>query len=63
MSESFPRPYVHGGHRRPLQMARSEPHEFHHSKTIEMLRELFSRYGLPEVLVSDNNPQFMSSGF
>ncbi|KAL7887808.1 hypothetical protein AOLI_G00055290 [Acnodon oligacanthus] len=28
------------------------------SKTIQVLRGLLSRYGLPEVLVSDNGPQF-----
>lgn len=33
------------------------------SKTIEVLRELFTRYGLPEQLVSDNGPQFVSDYF
>ncbi|KAJ8357039.1 hypothetical protein SKAU_G00198330 [Synaphobranchus kaupii] len=33
------------------------------SKTIQALRGLFSRHGLPEVLVSDNGPQFISSEF
>ena len=33
------------------------------SKTIEVLSGLFSRYGLPEVVVSDNGPQFTSSEF
>ncbi|XP_062387122.1 uncharacterized protein K02A2.6-like [Sardina pilchardus] len=33
------------------------------SKTIQVLRRLFSRYGLPEVLVSDNGPQSTSSEF
>ena len=31
--------------------------------TIGVLREVFSRHGLPEVIVSDNGPQFMSSEF
>eukprot|EP00079_Xenopus_tropicalis_P016020 XP_004914327.1 PREDICTED: uncharacterized protein K02A2.6-like [Xenopus tropicalis] len=32
-------------------------------KTIEVLRGLFSRYGIPETLVSDNGPQFTSEEF
>ncbi|XP_056089739.1 uncharacterized protein K02A2.6-like [Rhinichthys klamathensis goyatoka] len=32
-------------------------------RTIEVLRNLFSHYGLPEVLVSDNGPQFVSQEF
>lgn len=32
-------------------------------KTIQVLRGLFSRYGLPEVLVSDNGPQFTLDEF
>ncbi|KAL2077680.1 hypothetical protein ACEWY4_027184 [Coilia grayii] len=33
------------------------------AKTIEVLRGLFSHYGVPEVLVSDNGPQFTSEEF
>ena len=33
------------------------------SKTIATLRHLFSAYGLPEQLVSDNGPQFVSEEF
>ncbi|XP_059397972.1 uncharacterized protein K02A2.6-like [Carassius carassius] len=32
-------------------------------RTIEVLRNFFSHYGLPEVLVSDNGPQFVSQEF
>ena len=32
-------------------------------KTIEVLHGLFSSYGLPEQLVSDNGPQFSSEEF
>ena len=33
------------------------------TKTIEVLRQLFSSYGLPEQIVSDNGPQFVSEEF
>ena len=32
-------------------------------KTIDMLRQIFSAYGLPEQLVSYNGPQFISEEF
>jgi transposase InsO family protein len=32
-------------------------------KTIEVLRSLFARYGLPEQFVTDNGPQFSSAEF
>ena len=33
------------------------------TKTIQVLRQLFSSYGLPEQVVSDNGPHFVSSEF
>ena len=33
------------------------------TETIKVLREIFSRHGLPETIVSDNGPQFTSEGF
>ena len=33
------------------------------SKTIEVLRDLFVRFGIPEQIVSDNSPQFASEEF
>ena len=33
------------------------------AKTIAVLREMFSRYGLPKQVVTDNGPQFASTEF
>ena len=33
------------------------------SKTVEVLRDLFARFGIPEQIVSDNGPQFVSEEF
>ena len=33
------------------------------TSTISALRNIFSRHGIPETLVSDNGPQFISSEF
>ena len=33
------------------------------TKTLEVLRQIFSAYGLPEQLVTDNGPQFTSEEF
>ena len=33
------------------------------SKTIEVLRDIFARFGIPEQIVSDNDPQFASKEF
>ena len=35
----------------------------HHRETLEVLHNLFTAYGLPKQLVSDNGPQFTSSEF
>ena len=32
-------------------------------ETVKVLRETFSRHGLPEMIVSDNGPQFTSDEF
>jgi transposase InsO family protein len=31
--------------------------------TVNALRDIFSRHGLPEILVSDNGPQFIAGEF
>ena len=33
------------------------------ARTVSILRSLFARYGLPETIVSDNGPQFVSEDF
>jgi len=40
-----------------------EMHSTTAQKTITELRKLFAAYGLPEQLVSDNGPQFVSDEF
>lgn len=45
-------------------MAGSHPNVHNNrEKTVEILRSLFSRYGLPKAIVTDNGPQFTSSIF
>ena len=33
------------------------------TSTVNALRDIFSRYGLPEIMVSDNGPQFIARKF
>ena len=40
-----------------------EVYEMSTNTTIEVLRHMFATYGLPEQVVSDNEPQFTSSDF
>jgi len=49
--------------RLPLAAKEGESVSTTTEKTLEVLRNLFAAYGLPEQLVSDNGPQFMSSEF
>ena len=45
-------------------MVGDHPHEFqNHFKTIEALRSLFERYGIPEELLSDDGPQLAAEEF
>ena len=46
-------------------MARSRNYAEHNKycNHIEKLRDMFSHYGLPDQLVSDNGPQFISNEF
>ena len=56
---------------RPLQVAwgceyeicRLYAHNWNSTRTIEILRSIFARNGVPEQLVSDNGPQFTSDEF
>ena len=64
----FAGPFM-GGSYLILEDAHSKWPEIHHmstttmTKTIQVLRSLFARYGIPEQLVSDNGPQFVSEEF
>ena len=42
---------------------RMPPSQFNAAKTISVLKELFSEHGIPEILRSDNGPQFTSHLF
>ena len=45
-------------------MDRGSSHDYHNLReTIEVLRSMFVQHGLPERLVSDNEPQFPSTEF
>ena len=48
-----------------FKMARSMPNDYYTTPTatIQHLRMIFSRFGLPETLVSDNGPQFAAEEF
>ena len=39
------------------------PSQCNASKTISVLKELFSEHGIPETIISDNGPQFASHQF
>jgi len=53
--------YVLNSRRRTFEMARSLP--MSSTTTAKTIKQIFSAYGLPEQLVTDNGPQFISEEF
>ena len=56
------RPHLLGHSRRGLKVAGNHPDEINHSKhDIDVARETFAQFALPEQVVTDNGPQFESA--